>query len=91
MSLEKKDYLTPKSHSWARKLPMSAAVRAGDLLFISGQVSADAGLKPGNIGKCHAGFSLDEDGSLAAVLPSSDKSLKKQPLCQKVNRFSIAN
>lgn len=54
MSLEKKDYLTPKSHSWARKLPMSAAVRAGDLLFISGQVSADAGLKPGNIGNVKA-------------------------------------
>ena len=54
MSSEKMDYLTPKSHSWARKLPMSAAVRAGALLFISGQVSADAGLKPGNLGNVKA-------------------------------------
>ena len=54
MSPQKKAYFTPKSHGWARKLPMSAAVRAGDLLFISGQVSADAGLKPGNIGNVKA-------------------------------------
>ena len=54
MPSDKKIYLTPKSHNWARKLPMSAAVRAGDLLFISGQVSADANLKPSNVGDVKA-------------------------------------
>lgn len=36
--------LTPESEGWMRKWPASAAVRAGDLLFLSGQASvADSG------------------------------------------------
>ena len=54
MSSDKKTYFTPRSHNWARKLPMSAAVRAGDLLFVSGQVCADASLKPGHLGDVKA-------------------------------------
>ncbi|HJN59967.1 MAG TPA: Rid family hydrolase, partial [Alphaproteobacteria bacterium] len=49
-----KTYYTPESHRWSRKLPASAAVRAGDLLFISGQVSADANLKPSHLGDVKA-------------------------------------
>lgn len=37
-------YLTSESEGWMRKWPASAAVRAGDLLFLSGQASvADSG------------------------------------------------
>ncbi len=54
MAAKKQTYFTPKSHSWTQKLPMSAAVRAGDLLFISGQVSADKNLKPTNLGNVMA-------------------------------------
>ena len=54
MPSDKKTYCTPKSHRWSSKLPASAAVRAGDLLFISGQVSADANLKPSALGDVKA-------------------------------------
>ena len=54
MAAEKQTYFTPKSHSWTQKLPMSAAMRAGDLLFISGQVSADTNFKPTNLGNVTA-------------------------------------
>lgn len=49
-----KTYFTPESHRWAAKRPMSAAVRAGDLLFISGQVSADANHKATALGDVKA-------------------------------------
>jgi enamine deaminase RidA (YjgF/YER057c/UK114 family) len=54
MTSDDKVYYTPKSHRWAAKRPMAAAVRAGDLLFISGQVSADANLKPTALGDVKA-------------------------------------
>ena len=36
-----KTYYNPPSHGWFEGFPASSAVRAGDLLFISGQVAAD--------------------------------------------------
>ena len=54
MTKENKNYFTPNSQRWAAKLPMSASVRAGDLLFISGQVSADASGKPLALGDVKA-------------------------------------
>lgn len=36
-----KTFYSPKSHGWFEAFPASTAVRAGDLLFISGQVAAD--------------------------------------------------
>jgi enamine deaminase RidA (YjgF/YER057c/UK114 family) len=37
-----KTFYNPKSHDWFQGFPASSAVRAGDLLFISGQVAAAA-------------------------------------------------
>jgi enamine deaminase RidA (YjgF/YER057c/UK114 family) len=39
-------YLTPASETWMKKMPSSAAVRVGDLLFLSGQASVDDNGKP---------------------------------------------
>ena len=54
MRAENRISYTPASHRWSRVLPASAAVRTGDLLFISGQVSCDANLKPTNVGDVKA-------------------------------------
>jgi len=45
---------TPASHLWSQRLPASAAVRAGELLFIAGQVSCDVNLKPTHVGDVKA-------------------------------------
>ena len=37
-----KTFYNPKAHDWFHRFPASSAVRAGDLLFISGQVAAAA-------------------------------------------------
>ena len=41
-----KTYYTPDNLKWYDPLPASPAVRAGDLLFISGQVALDSDFKP---------------------------------------------
>ena len=37
-----KTFYQPQSHAWFEAFPASSAERAGDLLFISGQVAANA-------------------------------------------------
>jgi enamine deaminase RidA (YjgF/YER057c/UK114 family) len=54
MPADNRKSYTPASHRWSAGLPASAAVRAGDLLFIAGQVSCDANLKPTNAGDVKA-------------------------------------
>ena len=47
-----KTFYKPQSHGWFEAFPASSAVRAGDLLFISGQVAADAdgqAVAPGDV------------------------------------------
>jgi len=39
-------FLTPDANAWCRDMPASSAVRCGDLLFVAGQVGADARLRP---------------------------------------------
>ncbi len=39
-------HVNPSSERWAKRLPASAAVRVGDLLFVSGQASTDDAGKP---------------------------------------------
>ena len=43
-------YLTPESEAWMKKRPASAAVRVGDLLFLSGQASVTDAGKPVDAG-----------------------------------------
>ena len=54
MLADNRTSFTPASHRWSQKLPTSAAVRAGELLFISGQVACDANLKPTHLGDVKA-------------------------------------
>jgi len=54
MAKYKQNHITPNDHRWVRNHPMSSAVRVGELLFISGQVSADANLKPLALGNVEA-------------------------------------
>ncbi len=54
MPADNRTSYTPTSHQWSRELPASAAVRAGELLFITGQVSCDANLKPTHLGDVKA-------------------------------------
>ena len=45
-------FITPDTHAWSKDMPASAAVRVGELLFVSGQVSVDAALRtqaPGDV------------------------------------------
>ena len=41
-----RSFIIPDANAWCRDMPASSAVRCGDLLFIAGQVSADAKLRP---------------------------------------------
>ncbi len=41
-----RQFFTPDANAWCRGLPASSAVRCGELLFIAGQVAADAKLRP---------------------------------------------
>lgn len=45
-------FITPDTHAWSKDMPASAAVRVGELLFVSGQVSVNAALRtqvPGDV------------------------------------------
>src|ERR687898_635892 len=66
--------IAPEGVDWCEGLPVSPAVRAGDLVFVSGQVSADAARRPLDAGdlRAQAARALDR---LQAILEAAGGGL----------------